>query len=72
MLASECESRQPGMEQLQADVDTWILEYNENRPHSGKYYFGKTPMETFQSARHLAEEKQVDRLLTSTEGFSGA
>jgi oligoribonuclease NrnB/cAMP/cGMP phosphodiesterase (DHH superfamily) len=49
--------------QLQADVDTWLTEYNENRSHSGKYCFGKTPMETFQSAKHLADEKQLDRLM---------
>jgi Integrase core domain len=35
------------LEQLQSDVDAWIAEYNESRPHSGKYCFGKTPMETF-------------------------
>jgi transposase InsO family protein len=58
--------------QLQADLDTWLIEYNENRPHSGKYCFGKTPMETFLSAKHLADEKQLDRLMipTSAEGLS--
>jgi Integrase core domain len=57
--------------QLQADVDTWLTEYNENRSHSGKYCFGKTPMETFQSSKHLADEKQLDRLMIPTsEGFS--
>ncbi len=60
------------LEQLQADADAWLTEYNEARPHSGKYCFGKTPLETFRSARHLAQEKQLDRLLTptSSEGFS--
>jgi hypothetical protein len=33
------------LEQLQADVDAWIREYNEVRSHSGKYCFGKTPMQ---------------------------
>ncbi|MDQ6663330.1 MAG: IS481 family transposase [Acidobacteriota bacterium] len=61
-----------GLEQLQADVDAWIVEYNENRPHSGKYCFGKTPMETFRSAKHLAQEKPLDRFFISTEGFSGS
>ena len=51
------------VEQLQSDVDAWITEYNESRPHSGKYCFGKTPMDTFRSAKHLADEKQLDRLL---------
>jgi len=30
-------------EQLQADVDEWMRSYNEERPYSGRYYFGKTP-----------------------------
>ena len=51
------------LEQLQSDVDDWITEYNESRPHSGKYCFGKTPMETFRSAKHLADEKQLDRFM---------
>ena len=60
------------LDQLQADTDAWLTEYNENRPHSGKYCFGKTPLETFQSAKHLADEKQLDRLLipTSSAVFS--
>jgi transposase InsO family protein len=51
------------LEQLQGDVDAWITDYNERRPHSGKYCFGKTPLETFRSAKHLADEKQLDRLM---------
>src|SRR5919204_3578270 len=35
------------LEELQADVDVWLREYNEARPHSGKYCFGKTPVQTF-------------------------
>ena len=60
------------LEPLQADADAWLREYNETRVHSGKYCFGKTPLETFHSAKHLADEKQLDRLLiqTSPEGFS--
>src|SRR5262245_27525990 len=41
------------LEELQADVDRWIGEYNESRPHSGKYCFGKTPMQTFRDSKHL-------------------
>jgi transposase InsO family protein len=29
------------LEELQADLDAWLTEYNQNRPHSGKYCFGK-------------------------------
>ncbi len=49
------------LEEVQADVDSWLREYNENRPHSGKYCFGKTSMQTFLEAKHLAHEKALDR-----------
>ncbi len=54
------------LDQLQADVDTWLEEYNQHRPHSGKYCFGKTPMQTFLDSRHLAQEKQLDRFAVVT------
>ena len=47
------------IEELQVDVDAWIKEYNEQRPHSGKYCFGKTPMQTFLETLHLAKEKMI-------------
>jgi hypothetical protein len=60
------------LEELQADVDAWLKEYNEQRPHSGKYCFGKTPMQTFLDAKHLSDEKQLDRIpvQTSPDGLS--
>ena len=59
------------LEQLQMDADQWIEQYNRERTHSGKYCYGKTPMETFQSAKHLAEEKMIDSLqaVSLTEGI---
>ena len=54
------------LDQLQADLDSWLEEYNEHRPHSGKYCFGKTPMQTFLDSRHLAHEKELDRLAVVT------
>lgn len=50
------------IEALQADLDLWLVEYNTQRTHSGKYCFGKTPWETFQSSKELAEKKMVDQL----------
>jgi hypothetical protein len=50
------------LEELQLDLDTWLREYNQEREHSGKYCFGKTPMQTFMDSRHLAREKMLDRL----------
>jgi hypothetical protein len=39
------------------DLDIWTKEYNEQRPHSGKYCFGKTPMQTFIDSIQSAKEK---------------
>ena len=50
------------LEELQADVDEWLREYNEHRPHSGKYCYGKTPLQTFVDSAHLAREKMLDGL----------
>lgn len=47
------------LEDLQTDVDHWLVKYNERRPHSGKHCYGKTPMQTFREARHLAQEKTI-------------
>ena len=47
------------LEELQQDVDTWLKEYNEERPHSGKYCEGKTPMQTFRESLSIAREKLV-------------
>ena len=60
------------LEDLQADLDAWLKEYNEQRPHSGKFCFGKTPMQTFLDAKHLSDEKQLDRIpvKTPSDGLS--
>src|SRR5687767_3954758 len=51
------------LEELQADADIWVKDYNEQRTHSGKHCFGKTPMQTFIDSRHLALEKQLNRAM---------
>src|ERR1700716_1189171 len=38
------------IDELQADLDAWIAEYNERRPHQGRWCFGKTPMQTLLDA----------------------
>lgn len=50
------------LEELQADLDEWLDYYNNQRPHCGRYCFGKTPMETFIATKILAEEKQLNNL----------
>ena len=49
--------------ELQSDVDRWLESYNSERTHSGKYCYGKTPMQTFLDSKHLAQEKALDQLL---------
>jgi transposase InsO family protein len=51
------------LDELQDDLDTWLLEYNESRPHSGKYCFGKTPLATFTDSIPLAKEKMLNSSL---------
>ena len=49
------------LDQLQADLDVWLREYNEDRAHSGKYCYGKTPLQTFLDSISLAHDKMLDR-----------
>ena len=55
------------LEHLQADLDAWLEEYNVQRPHSGKYCFGKTPMDCFLASRQLAWDKMLDQTAPATE-----
>lgn len=45
--------------ELQADLDAWMQGYNEERPHQGRWCFGKTPIRTFLDAVPLAREKMI-------------
>jgi hypothetical protein len=54
------------IEEMQVDLDLWINQYNHERTHSGKYCFGKTPMETFMSSKNLATQKRIDELIEKT------
>ena len=55
------------LDQLQADVDVWIKSYNEERTHSGKHCFGKTPMQTLMDSKPLALAKQLDRTMPTPD-----
>jgi hypothetical protein len=35
------------IEELQADLDVWLADYYERRPHQGRWCFGKTPITPF-------------------------
>jgi transposase InsO family protein len=55
------------LEELQADVDQWIESYNSERTHSGKYCYGKTPMQTFLDAKPLADAKMIEKAYSGRE-----
>lgn len=59
------------IEELQADLDIWIEEYNSQRTHIGKYCFGKTPMETFVESKHLAQAKMLDKIQPTSATIVG-
>lgn len=50
------------LDELQADLDLWLDEYNNQRTHSGKYCFGRTPMQTFLETVPLAKQKMLQNL----------
>ena len=47
---------------LQQDLDQWMIYYNNERTHSGRYCYGKTPMETFKESLTLARQKMLGDL----------
>ena len=47
------------LEELQIDLDQWLEHYNTQRPHTGKWCYGKTPMQTFLDSVHMAKEKMI-------------
>jgi hypothetical protein len=49
------------LEELQQDLDQWVEWYNQQRPHSGRYCYGKTPWQTFAESKKLALAKQLER-----------
>ena len=50
------------LETLQRDLDEWLNYYNNERPHSGRYCFGKTPMQTFNESLTLAKQKLLNQV----------
>ena len=43
------------IDELQRDLDAWVKEYKEKRPHQGRRCYGKTPMQTFLDAHALLQ-----------------
>lgn len=45
------------LDELQDDLDAWLVEYNEQRTHEGRWCYGKTPMQTWVDSIGMAKEK---------------
>jgi len=45
--------------EMQKDLDEWMEYYNNERTHSGRYCYGKTPMATFKESLILAWQKLI-------------
>jgi len=58
------------IDELQQDVNAWLKEYNELRPHSGKYCYGKTPMQTFKESVSEAKDKQLQPDIVCGNGLT--
>ena len=50
------------IEQLQNDLDAWMLDYNTSRTHSGKFCLEKTPMQTFLESIDIAKEHYLETI----------
>lgn len=55
------------VEQLQQDVDQWMEQYNHYRPHSGSRCYGKTPWQTFQDSKQLAQDSQLEKFFEKND-----
>jgi len=44
---------------LQADLEAFLETYNRQRPHQGRWCYGKTPMQTFLDTVAIAREKLI-------------
>lgn len=55
------------LDMLQQDLDKWLHYYNTERSHSGRYCFGKTPMQTWLDSKELANEKKIDQLYATAK-----
>ena len=53
------------LENLQADLDRYLDEYNNERTHQGKRCIGRTPMETFIEGKQLYNEKNLERKMAA-------
>ncbi|WP_141673754.1 integrase core domain-containing protein, partial [Gilliamella sp. Choc5-1] len=55
------------LSEIQNDIEQWLEFYNRERAHSGKYCYGKTPWQTWNDAKGLVKEKQLESLFCSSD-----
>ena len=47
------------LDELQTDLDAWIMYYNHERTHQGKMCCGRTPMTTLEDGKRIWKEKLI-------------
>jgi transposase InsO family protein len=47
------------IERLQKELDDWLVYYNVQRAHQGKWCYGKTPMQTFLDSLQIVRDKSI-------------
>jgi hypothetical protein len=50
-------------------IDKWIQYYNSERTHSGRYCYGKAPLQTFLDSKTIAKSKNVNELFDKRDNF---
>jgi transposase InsO family protein len=50
------------LEDLQRDLDHWMMHYNQERTHQGKMCCGRTPMDTLLAGKVIWTEKNLDQI----------
>lgn len=55
------------LDNLQANLDEWLVEYNRERSHSGKHCEGREPLRTFRETKPLAFQKMLADQLQAKE-----
>lgn len=58
------------IEDMQSDLDKWLTFYNEDRTHSGRYCYGKTPLHTWMDSKNLAKQKNIDLQFGQNPNFN--
>jgi transposase InsO family protein len=49
-------------EELQKDLDEWLVRYNTQRTHQGKMCCGRTPLETLEDAIKFWQDKNLSQI----------